>query len=199
MGEMATAPPAVSTTASLTAATGPPRAARRTPLVLRIVTGSHVRATAAGGLTLRLSCLGGEPSGYRCKLSLKSARKVPSRYLGRGRSRVVSFGTRPFTLHSGAGAAVIVRLSTDNLALLRRMQTIRVIAQATATDRAGHVTTVSRMLSLHAPRRRRACSGGVSGSTARPPRGRVDDRDEHGPEADDHPLRSAPAGESGDP
>ncbi len=110
----------------------------------------HLRADADGEVTIALSGLD-LPDGGAGTLALRSDRQVPSRWLSRGRPRCVSFGTRAFTVAGGGPTTVTLHLSRDNLALLRRMQTITVVLRATVTGADGRATTVSQLASLHAP------------------------------------------------
>ena len=136
---------------------------RGTPLALNILSGPHLRVSCDGDLALQLRCSGAAPAGCLAVVSLKSERRISSRWLRRGRSRTVSLARRKLTLPSGKRTTATVRLSRENLALLRRMQTIRAIVRVTASDEAGHVTTVSKLISLHAPQRR----PGTRAATAR--------------------------------
>lgn len=117
------------------------------PNVLRMMAAKRMQPTPTGKLTFKLSCLGSRPGGCRTTVSLTSANKVPSRYLGRGKPRAVTFATGRFTIPSGATTTVTLRLSKANLALLQRMKTARAVLQAKANS-----TVVSRTVSLVAPR-----------------------------------------------
>jgi hypothetical protein len=139
---------------------------RGTPLALNVLSGPHLRAGADGDLAFQVSCCGAATAGCRVVVTVKSQRRISSRWLARGRSRIVSLARRKVTLPSGSRTTVTVRLSGENLALLHRMQTIRAIVRVTATDEAGHVTTASRLIRLHAPARppiRAASPGGRTG------------------------------------
>ena len=111
----------------------------------RVTTGRHVRATADGRLALTLR----GPSGCRGIVTLKSERRIASRWLERGRPRVVTLAKRPFELPPDGRIEVCLRLSAEHLALLRRMGSIRAVARV--------VTAVSRdatAVTIHAPARR---------------------------------------------
>jgi len=114
----------------------------------------HVRAGADGTVTVRLRAAGDDERPWRGTVVLESARRVPSRWLTRGRPRRVRFGSAPFELRDGA-ATVTVRLAPDKLALLRRVQTIQVAVRATSCEGERVRTAGSRLLRLHAPARRR--------------------------------------------
>ena len=122
------------------------------PFELLITSGPHLRATRGGDVRLELRCAGGAP-GCHGTVSIRSARRVPSRWLTRGRPRLVTLAKVSFALPTDGAATVTLRLSDENLALLRRMQTIRVVARATAADRAGNAVSAARALRLHAPSR----------------------------------------------
>ena len=123
------------------------------PPALRVLSGSHVRATAAGDVRLTVRYVGEDPRGCRVKLSLQSARRVPSRWLSRGRPRVVTLGTRTFTALPGADTRVDIRLAKEQLALLRRMQTIRAVARATPVGPGAERASARTAVSVHAPLR----------------------------------------------
>lgn len=77
----------------------------------------HARATADGAVTFDVH---GAPPG--AKVTLTSARRIPSRWLARGRPRIVKLGSAP------ADATVTIRLSREHFALLRRMRTLHAVA-----------------------------------------------------------------------
>jgi hypothetical protein len=118
----------------------------------------HVRASPRGIVTLRLRV----PGERRGTLELRSAGRIPSRWLARGRPRFVRLGLRSF---AGRDEEVVVtiRLSDEHLALLRRMQTMQVVARVTAMDERGRRVRASRLLRLHAPARRTRSPGGAAG------------------------------------
>jgi len=91
----------------------------------RITTTGHVRATAAGEIALTLY----GPAGCRATVTLKSARRIPSRWLEHGRSRVVTLGRCRVTLPPSNRLELTLRLRPEHLALLRRMGTIRAVAR----------------------------------------------------------------------
>jgi hypothetical protein len=108
----------------------------------RIVTTRHLRATAAGEIPLTLT----GPTGCRATLTLRSQRRIPSRWLARGRSRVVTLARRQVTLPT----RVVLSLKPEQLALLRRMGTIRAVA-VVETPQSRSRTAVA----IHAPTRRK--------------------------------------------
>lgn len=116
--------------------------------LLTLVGRSHIRATPRGTVTLRMRAAGE----WRGTLELVSARRVPSRWLSRGRPRTIRLGRMAFVIHDGE-SAVTVRLSAEHLALLRRMQTLQIAVRATATDDTGRSARASRLMRLHAPAR----------------------------------------------
>ena len=111
---------------------------------LRVTSDRHVRATASGGLALTIS----GPSGQRATVTLTSQRRIPSRWLERGRPRVVTLGRREFVLSGEGRARVVLRLSPQHLALLRRMAAVTAVARVTA-DGSSSATEII----VHAPRR----------------------------------------------
>jgi hypothetical protein len=117
---------------------------------LTLIGRSHVRATARGTVTLRLRAAGD----WRGTLELTSARRISSRWLSRGRPRTVRLGRQPFAVRNGE-SAVTLRLSAEQLALLRRMQTMQIAVRVTATDATGRSTRAGRLMRLHAPARAR--------------------------------------------
>ncbi len=111
---------------------------------LCITTGRHLGATADGEIALALR----GPGGGRGVVTLKSARRIPSRWLERGRPRIVTLARRRFTIPADGCSEVTLRLSPEHLALLRRMGSMRAVARvATAESRAAKAVT------LHAPAR----------------------------------------------
>jgi hypothetical protein len=118
---------------------------------LRVIGRGHVRATPEGTVTLRLRAAGE----WRGTLELASARRVSSRWLSRGRPRIVRLARRALVLHDGDNV-VTVRLPAAQLALLRRMQTLQIVVRVTATDDTGRRARASRLMRLHAPARARA-------------------------------------------
>jgi hypothetical protein len=144
---------------------------------LRILSRAHVRATAAGDVRLVVRYLGDDPGGCRVKLSLQSARRIPSRWLSRGRPRVVTLGTQVFTARAGAETPVVVSLSQENLALLRRMQTIRAVARATPIEPGVRRASARIPVSVHAPVRRPRSGLGEHAPAHSELAGRVVDRD----------------------
>jgi hypothetical protein len=113
-----------------------------------LLVGSHARATPDGSIAFTLRA----PPGALCSVTLRSARQIPSRWLGRAPRRV-RLGTRTFTMPAAGEATVTIRLSAEHLALLRRMQWLRAVVRATATDDTGQVTCTGRPVILHAPPR----------------------------------------------
>lgn len=113
---------------------------------LRISMGRHLGVTTEGEVALTLR----GPGGGRGTVTLKSERRIPSRWLERGRPRVVTLGRRRFTLSADGCSEVTLRLSPEHLALLRRMGSLRAVARvATAESRTAKAVTI------HAPARRR--------------------------------------------
>jgi hypothetical protein len=89
-------------------------------------------------------------------VTLRSARTITTRWLGRGRPRVVTFGMRRLALRPDAVETVTLKLSKDHLALLHRMRTIRTTIRLQTDD-----GVVTRRINLHSPasarvRRRRS-------------------------------------------
>ena len=106
----------------------------------------HLGVTAEGEVALTLS----GPGGSRGTVTLKSERRISSRWLESGRPRVVTLARRPFTLPAGGRTELVLRLPPKHLALLRRMGSIHAVARvATANSRSAKAVTV------HAPARRR--------------------------------------------
>lgn len=112
-----------------------------------ITTGRHLGATAGGEVSLTLS----GPPGSRGTVTLKSERRVPSRWLERGRPRVVTLARRAFELPVAGRAEVVLRLPPEQDALLHRMGSIRAVARVTSAD-----AHTARAVTIHAPARRRA-------------------------------------------
>jgi hypothetical protein len=110
----------------------------------RITTTGHVRVTAAGEIALTLC----GPAGCRATVTLKSARRIPSRWLERGRSRVVTLARRRVTLPPSGRLELTLRLRPEHLALLRRMGMIRAAARIETAHSRSRTA-----LALHAPAR----------------------------------------------
>jgi hypothetical protein len=75
--------------------------------------------------------------------------------VGRKR-RHVEAGRASFHVRPGAHAALKVRLSSRVLGLLRRHDTLRLVATVIARDPAGHRGSATIPVVLHAPAKRRA-------------------------------------------
>ncbi len=90
---------------------------------------AHVRATPTGEVVI------GVRGGGRATVSLRSAWRIPSRWLGGARPRIVRFGQRDVDLRPGTTTDVTFRLSKDHLALLRRMQAVRATIRVQTDDR----------------------------------------------------------------
>ena len=116
-----------------------------------IATGRHLGATADGEVSLTLS----GPAGSSGTVTLKSERRISSRWLERGRPRVVTLARRTFALPAAGRAEVVLRLPPQQEALLHRMGSIHAVALVATAD-----THTARAVTLHAPagRRRRAFS-----------------------------------------
>ena len=110
-----------------------------------VTTSRHVRATAEGELGLTLS----GPAGARGTVTLKTQRRVASRWLERGRPRMLTLARSPFALPAGGRTRVILRLSPEHLALLRRMGSMRAVARVTTAE-----SRAAKAVSIHAPARR---------------------------------------------
>lgn len=113
----------------------------------RISSSGHVSANRAGELTLTLC----GPGGCRETLTLKSQRRIPSRWLERGRPRFVTLGRCVVTLPPSGRAKVVVRLRPEHLAMLRRMRAIHAVAHVETAQARSRTAIV-----VHAPARRKA-------------------------------------------
>jgi hypothetical protein len=121
------------------------------------ITGArHVGATAAGEIVLTLS----GPGGCEGTVTLKSGRKIASRWLERGRPRVVTLARQPFVLPEEGCTELSLRLSPQHLALLRRMGAIHAVARVESAE-----SHAAKAVTVHAPARRRA---GATVSPGRP-------------------------------
>ncbi|HEX6020347.1 MAG TPA: hypothetical protein VFZ00_00030 [Solirubrobacter sp.] len=110
-----------------------------------VIIGGHLRATPDGHVALHLSGSG------LATVTLRSARTITPRWLGSGRPRIVRFAMRRVALRPDAVTTVTLKLSKEHLALLHRMQTIRVTIRLETDD-----GVVTRRTNLHAPAVRRA-------------------------------------------
>ena len=111
---------------------------------LRITTGRHLDATAEGEIALVLRGHAGD----RGTVTLKSERRIPSRWLERGRPRVVTLARRRFAIPADGCSELTLRLSPEHMALLRRMGSTRAVVRvATSESRAAKAVTI------HAPSR----------------------------------------------
>ena len=119
----------------------------RAPPHTCVTSGRHVGATAAGDIALRLC----GPADCRGNVTLKSESRIASRWLERGRPRTVTLARRPFALAADGRAEVILRLSQEHLALLRRMGSMRTVARVATAER-----RTARAVTVHAPARRRS-------------------------------------------
>jgi hypothetical protein len=120
----------------------------------RIITGRHLRATPEGEVVLYVAGSG------LATVTLRSARPITLRWLGSGRPRNVRLGMRRVALAPGRVTELTFRLSKDHLALLHRMQTMRVTIRVQTDD-----GLRTRRIDLHSPARKRARGrASVSGS-----------------------------------
>ena len=108
----------------------------------RLIVGDHLRATPDGRVVLRLTGRG------MATVTLRAARPITPRWLGSARPRLVRFGRCEVDLRPGDVTTVSLRLSRDHLALLHRMQSVRVAISVQTPD--GHIT---RRIDLHSPLR----------------------------------------------
>jgi hypothetical protein len=109
-----------------------------------ITTGRHLGATAEGEVSLTLA----GPAGCRGAVTLKSERRIPSRWLERGRPRVVTLATRAFELPAAGRAELVLRLPPGQEALLHRMGSIHAVARVATED-----THTGKAVTIHAPAR----------------------------------------------
>jgi hypothetical protein len=114
---------------------------------LCITTGRHLGATGGGEVSLTLA----GPAGCRGTVTLKSERRIPSRWLERGRPRVVTLARQAFELPASGRAKVVLRLPPEQEALLHRMGSIHAVARVTTAE-----TRTGKAVTIHAPRRRRS-------------------------------------------
>jgi hypothetical protein len=129
----------------------------------RITTTGQVRATDAGEIALTLR----GPGGCRAAVTLKSQRRIPSRWLERGRARCVTLARRAVTLPPAGHVELILRLKPEHLALLRRMGAIRAVARVETAQSRSRTAVI-----VHAPAwprkgARRAAAGGARSHGAR--------------------------------
>ncbi len=124
---------------------------------VRIATSQHVGATAEGEIALALS----GPGGSRGIVTLKSERRIAGRWLERGRPRVVTLARRRFTLPAEGRSELILRLSPQHLALLRRIGAIRAVARVTTAQ-----SRDAKAVTVHAPQRRTKSRRGLSRAAA---------------------------------
>ena len=82
-----------------------------------IIVTKHLRASPDGEVVLAVSGSG------LATVTLRSARPIAPRWLGRGRPRLVVLGMRRVAMRPDALTTVAFKLSRDHLALLHRMQT----------------------------------------------------------------------------
>ena len=112
-----------------------------------IATGRHLGATAEGEVSLTLA----GPAGCRGTVALKSERRIPSRWLERGRPRVVTLARCAFELPADGRAQVVLRLPPEHEALLHRMGSIHALARVTTAQ-----TRTAKAVTIHAPARQRS-------------------------------------------
>jgi hypothetical protein len=111
----------------------------------RIVAGSHLRATPDGEVVLHVAGSG------LATVTLRSARPITPRWLAGSRPRNVRLGMRRVALAPGGVTELTFRLSKEHLALLHRMQAMRVTIRVQTDD-----GLRTRRIDLHAPARKRA-------------------------------------------
>jgi hypothetical protein len=107
----------------------------------------HLAATAEGEVSLTLR----GPPGSRGDVTLKSQRKIASRWLERGRPRVVTLARSAFELPAEGRARVVLRLPPEQEALLHRMGSIHAVARVATAG-----TSTRTAVAIHAPARRRS-------------------------------------------
>jgi hypothetical protein len=110
-----------------------------------IVVASHLRATPGGEVVVHVAGSG------LATVTLRSARPITPRWLGSGRPRNVRLGMRRVALAPDSVTELTFRLSKDHLALLHRMQTMRVTIRV---ETAEGVRT--RRIDLHSPAYKRS-------------------------------------------
>lgn len=107
------------------------------------------RLTRKGYLGLRLSCPREEPLGCRAgALRLTSAVRVHA-----AARRIVSLGSKRFSIPAGRSIVVRIRLSRRNRALVRRLSPLRARARASAIDQAGNRRATVATFAVLPPRR----------------------------------------------
>lgn len=106
------------------------------------ISGSALRVSKAGRVSLRLTCNATDAAGCNGDLRLASAKKVR---VG-GKQRTLSLGSRPFSIDPGKSARVTFKLSRKNRTALRRLRKVRMTL--TATERAATPRVVRKAVTL---------------------------------------------------
>jgi hypothetical protein len=113
---------------------------------------THLHPTADGRLTIALSGPRTGPA-RAATVTVTSARRIPTRWLGSGHPRIVTLGSAHVVLAPRVTTTATIRLSKERLALLHRMGRLRATVRVASQGNNGRVVTVSRRLDIHAPRR----------------------------------------------
>lgn len=114
---------------------------------------SSVRLTRRGVAALRLSCPASRRTACAGRLALRARLAVRQRPR---KLRTVRLADKAFVIARGRTVLVNVRVTRSGRRLVARRRTLRVRAGATERDRAGRATTVTRTITLRAPKPRRA-------------------------------------------
>jgi hypothetical protein len=88
------------------------------------------------------------------RATLKSARPIAGASQRR-RRRVVTFGSRSFTIPANGRRAVALKLSRRNRAVVKRLRSVRVRLSLSLSDPSGGTRTASRTFALKPPKARR--------------------------------------------
>ena len=106
------------------------------------VSGSTLKVSRSGRVTVRLKCLVTDAAGCNGTLKLASTRKVR---VG-GKRRTLSLGSKSFSVAPGKTARVVFKLSRANRTAVRRLK--RVALRLTATECAATPRTFTKTLTL---------------------------------------------------
>jgi hypothetical protein len=111
-----------------------------------------VTMSSSGVLSIVLGCPAAEPASCKGKLMLKTAKRI--RLAPRKKAKVVTLGSKAFTIAPGKSRRVKIKPPAKFRAYLRRVKKVSVNGSAVATDTAGNKKTTKRKLTVKRPKRK---------------------------------------------
>jgi hypothetical protein len=104
-----------------------------------------------GVFKITVTCPKSAAGRCRGRLVITSGKRIK---VGKTR-RVVTFASKSFSIKAGARTTLKLRVSKRNLAILKRLRSVRAVMTATVTDGLGNKRTTRKTLTLRAPKANR--------------------------------------------